>query len=189
MAAKAPTKSTGKPLATTAGGRLQPKGLEPKWEKKDYKPPRKVSDEELQRAKKIFFDLDRDGSGSIDSNELAFMLRALGQNPTEDELKELINKFDDGDKDGQMQLREFLMLYTYGLDSSNSAREEDVADAYRAVEGAPDDPKSMVNKIKFSEFMVNNYDLEVDMDAIFGVNGPDLNYEDFKRLLAPKTDS
>jgi len=27
------------------------------------------------------------------------------------------------------------------------------------------------------------------MDAIFGVNGPDLNYEDFKRLLAPKTDS
>ena len=43
----------------------------------------------------------------------------LGQNPSEEELKELIDSVDDGDKDGQIQLREFLLLYTNGLDTKN----------------------------------------------------------------------
>ena len=37
------------------------------------------------------------GSGAIDQDELAFMLRSLGQNPTEDELQKLIHDFDDGE--------------------------------------------------------------------------------------------
>ena len=56
----------------------------------------------------MFFDMDRDGSGSIDAEELGMMLRSLGQNPTEKELDELIDSVDEGDKDGQIQLREFL---------------------------------------------------------------------------------
>ena len=38
------------------------------------------------------------------------MFTALGQSPTEDELNALIASVDDGDKDGQIQLREFLVL-------------------------------------------------------------------------------
>ena len=38
------------------------------------------------------------GSGAIDQDELAFMLRSLGQNPTEDELQKLIHEFDDGER-------------------------------------------------------------------------------------------
>ena len=45
------------------------------------------------------------------------MLRSLGQNPTDEELQELINSVDgvDGEKDGKIQLREFLMLYASAL--------------------------------------------------------------------------
>ena len=56
----------------------------------EYKPQRKISDEELAAAKKMFFALDGDSSGSIDAEELGVMLRSLGQNPTEQELAELI---------------------------------------------------------------------------------------------------
>ena len=42
--------------------------------------------------------------------------------PSEEELIELINSVDDGDKDGQIQLREFLKLYTQGLDSKLSGQ-------------------------------------------------------------------
>ena len=89
---------------------------DPKWTvDADWKPPRKISDKELEAARKMFFELDRDGSGSIDAEELGMMLRSLGQNPSDEELKELIDSVDDGDKDGQIQLREFLLLYTQGL--------------------------------------------------------------------------
>ena len=36
-----------------------------------------------------------------------FLLKEMGQSPTEDEVKALINSVDDGD--GQLQLREFLV--------------------------------------------------------------------------------
>ena len=63
---------------------------EPKWTvDANFKPPRKISDRELEAARKMFFELDRDGSGSIDAEELGMMLRSLGQNPSEEELKEL----------------------------------------------------------------------------------------------------
>jgi Ca2+-binding EF-hand superfamily protein len=107
----------------------------PKWTVTDYKPPRKISDKELEMARKMFLEMDRDGSGSIDAEELGMMLRSLGQNPTEEELIELIDSVDDGDKDGQIQLREFLKLYTEGLDAKGSGRAgaEDVANVFSAL--------------------------------------------------------
>lgn len=107
----------------------------PKWTVSDYKPPRKISDKELEAARKMFFELDRDGSGSIDAEELGMMLRSLGQNPTEEELVELINSVDDGDKDGQIQLREFLKLYTEGLDTkaNGMAGKDDLANVFRSL--------------------------------------------------------
>ena len=51
----------------------------PKWNVTEYKPPRKISDKELTEARKMFFEMDRDGSGSIDAEELGMMLRSLGQ--------------------------------------------------------------------------------------------------------------
>ena len=107
----------------------------PKWNVTEYKPPRKISDRELEAARKMFFELDRDGSGSIDAEELGMMLRSLGQNPTEEELIELINSVDEGEKDGQIQLREFLKLYTQGLDAKKmgKAGKEDVTNVYSAL--------------------------------------------------------
>ena len=79
---------------------------EPKWQvDADFKPPRKISDKELEAARKMFFELDRDGSGSIDAEELGLMLRSLGQNPSDEELHALIDSVDTGDKDGQVSER------------------------------------------------------------------------------------
>ena len=45
---------------------------EPKWQTNVvFKPPKKLSDEVLAAAKKMFFTLDRDNSGSIDADEYA----------------------------------------------------------------------------------------------------------------------
>ena len=98
------TSSTGKSQSTGGKGGLKSSKLSPsasrpmgryaeaKWHTVDYKPQRKITDEELTAAKKMFFQLDTDSSGSIEAEELGVMLRSMGQNPTEEQLKELIVK-------------------------------------------------------------------------------------------------
>jgi len=152
-----------------AGKRLG--GMAPKWHVTDYKPPRKISDKELEMARKMFFELDRDGSGSIDAEELGMMLRSLGQNPTEDELAALIDSVDggdDNDKDGQIQLREFLKLYTEGLDTKSKGRagKEDVANVFSALGGDTNNKDDRVSKDALTGMLMEFYNLEVDPDTI-----------------------
>ena len=49
-----------------------------------------ISDEELARAKTIFFQNDKDENGSIDRSELQWMLKELGQNPTDEMLDQMM---------------------------------------------------------------------------------------------------
>lgn len=46
---------------------------------------------ELREAFNVF---DKDGDGTITTKELGTVMRSLGQNPTDDELQEMINEVD-----------------------------------------------------------------------------------------------
>ena len=109
--------------------------------------------------------LDRDGSGSISAEELGAMMRGLGQNPSEEELQELIDSVDEGEKDGQIQLREFLKLYTTSLDAKKDGRagKEDVENVFSALGG---DPKTedKLDMSAVSEYLMEHYDLDIDPD-------------------------
>ncbi len=62
--------------------------------------------EEQKRELKTSFDIfDKDGTGNIDIKDLKVILRALGFEPQEDEIKQLLSKInrsdeDDGNKKG-----------------------------------------------------------------------------------------
>jgi len=181
------TASTGKggssakgPLKTSKISTSQPRASianrfsEAKWHVADYKPQRKITDEELNAARQIFFSLDTDASGSIDEQELGVMLRQLGQNPTDEEMKELIDSVDDGDKYGKIQLREFLKLYTSGLDNKHKGSREDVDDVFRAVNeavtgdthGQPGPRLESISKEGLSQLLVNDFELQIEPTAI-----------------------
>ena len=51
----------------------------------------------ISELREAFILFDKDGGGSISSSELGTVMRSLGQNPTDDELREMI---DDVDEDG-----------------------------------------------------------------------------------------
>jgi len=72
-------------------------------------PPIYLTQEEIENYKEAFVDYDVDGSGNINLIELGSVMKALGENPTQDELQDMINTFDD-DGTGLIEFTEFLCL-------------------------------------------------------------------------------
>ena len=56
--------------------------------------------------KEAFVLFDKDGGGTISSSELGTVMRSLGQNPTDEELREMI---DEVDEDGTRAWNPFLL--------------------------------------------------------------------------------
>merc|ERR1711860_155058 len=66
---------------------------------------------ELQHAefKEAFDEFDKDGSGTISNKELLQVMRSIGQNPTEDEILEMVMETD-LNGDGTIDFQEFVEM-------------------------------------------------------------------------------
>ena len=51
-----------------------------------------MNEEQIAELKQAFNEFDVDGGGTINTKELGFAMRAMGMNPTETELLDLINE-------------------------------------------------------------------------------------------------
>ena len=72
---------------------------------------RDLSAEQVAKAKRIFAQVDLDGSGSIDGEEMRKFLVAMGYKESDKVAKKLIADADEGTKDSKLQLQEFCRLY------------------------------------------------------------------------------
>ena len=72
--------------------------------------------EEVSKAKRLFAQIDTDGSGTIDADELRKFLSSLGHKLEggSKAVVDLIKQADEGAKDCKLQLQEFARLY-HGL--------------------------------------------------------------------------
>merc|ERR1711953_381022 len=80
---------------------------------------------ELREA---FDEFDKDGSGSISTKELLGVMRSMGQNPTEDEVLELVMEVD-LNGDGTIDFPEFLQMMK--KKSSEQDQLDDLKEAFR----------------------------------------------------------
>lgn len=163
--------------------------VDPKWTTNvAWKPPRKISDEVLQKAKAMFFALDKDSSGSIDADELGVMLRSLGQNPSEEELQALIDSVDGdgGEKDGKIQLREFLKLYADAMgdpDAGNKVGKEDIVNVFCSMGGDSKVPDAKVQTDTITSSLLEQFNLQVDLKDVFGVKDNEISKELMAEIL------
>ena len=51
-----------------------------------------LGEEQLAELKQAFDEFDVDGGGTINTKELGFAMRAMGMNPTEGEILDLLNE-------------------------------------------------------------------------------------------------
>ena len=68
-----------------------------------------LTDEQIIEFREAFQAFDKDGNGSITVRELGTVMRSLGQNLSEAEIKEMIDIVDE-DKNGTIDFQEFLHL-------------------------------------------------------------------------------
>jgi len=74
---------------------------------------------EADELKDAFSLFDKDGSGTICMTELGSVMRAVGQNPTQQELEDIMNKAD-LDKSGSLTYDEYLnIINSYSLGKSD----------------------------------------------------------------------
>ena len=74
---------------------------------------------------------DKDGDGSITAKELGTVMRSLGQNPSEDEIRQIIEEIDE-DKSGTIDFKEFLALMARKMEDSDV--EDDLLEAFRVFD-------------------------------------------------------
>lgn len=85
-----------------------------------------LTNEQIAEFKEAFSLLDKDKDGAISSKELGTVMRSLGQNPTEEELKDMIKEVD-ANNDGTIDFPEFLLMMAGKMDEAGEDEKIKVA--------------------------------------------------------------
>lgn len=145
-----------------------------------------LSVEEIEQCRQAFNTFDKDGSGTIDANELKATLEALGQNPTAEEIFLMISEVDE-DNSGEIEFAEFLRCIQNQKEklAAKADDTENVA-AFVALGGQ----KDMTGSISTEKLtaIVKDFGLTIDIEKLISEIGKDrsgqVDYEEFKALLA-----
>ncbi|CAG9865191.1 unnamed protein product [Phyllotreta striolata] len=87
-----------------------------------------ISEELVVEFKEAFALFDEDGDGLIDTSELGTIMRALGQNPTESELEDMIKEINTG----KINFPIFLKIMAVKLKSTDNS--EELREAFRVFD-------------------------------------------------------
>ena len=90
-----------------------------------------LTEEQIAEFKEAFQIFDKDGDGLITTKELGTVMRSLGQNLSEDELKAMIEEVDT-DKSGTIDFQEFLGLMAWKM--KESGIEEELIEAFKVFD-------------------------------------------------------
>ena len=143
--------------------------------------------EETINQFRFFFNLfDKDSSGTITTKELGTVMRNLGQNPSEEELKQLIREVD-LNGDGTIDFKEFLCLMVKKMDDSDI--DQELQDAFKFFDG---DKDGYITSLELRNAMNNLGDEYTPEEAEEMIKEGDLNndgkidYDEFMKIVLSK---
>lgn len=146
-----------------------------------------LSQDEIDACRDSFVHFDRDGSGTIDKYELAKVLEAMGQNPTEEELFQMISEVDI-DHSGEIDFVEFLQVIAKQKKRAAEYDDEsDFVDAFVACGGKPD-KSGHVERSVLVQLIKKDFGLPIDIDKMLDALDTDgsgeIEFDEFKVLLS-----
>ncbi|BFZ19131.1 hypothetical protein BsWGS_22170 [Bradybaena similaris] len=135
----------------------------------------KYSDTQIRELREAFRLFDKDGDGSISTEELGTVMRNLGQFPSVDELNQMLQEIDI-DGDGTFSFEEFVqvMANVGGLsETSQESEEEELRQAFRVFDKSgcgyitPSDLRAVLQCMgqELTEEEIDEMIAEVDIDG------------------------
>ncbi|XWS53898.1 hypothetical protein CRYUN_Cryun10bG0039700 [Craigia yunnanensis] len=142
-----------------------------------------LSEEQIVEFKEAFCLFDKDGDGCITVEELATVIRSLGQNPTEKELQDMINEVD-ADGNGTIEFSEFLNLMAKKMKETDA--EEELKEAFKVFDK---DQNGYISATELRHVMINLGEKLSDEEVEQMIKEADLdgdgqvNYEEFVKMM------
>jgi len=142
-----------------------------------------LTEEEIAEFTEAFALYDKDGDGLITSKELGVVMRSLGQNPTEDELLQMLNEIDE-DGNGTIDFPEFLTMMAKKMKDVD--HEETIREAFRIFDR---DGNGFISSEEFHHVMVNMGEKMTDEEVDEMIREADMDgdgqidYEEFVRMM------
>jgi calmodulin len=125
-------------------------------------------------------------TGSITTQELGTVMRSLGQNPTEAELKDMIHEVD-ADGDGTIDFAEFLDLMARKMKDADS--DEELKEAFKVFDK---DQNGFISAAELRHVMINLGEKLTDEEVNEMIREADVdgdgqvNYEEFVKMMMAK---
>ena len=144
-----------------------------------------LSNEEIEQCRVAFNKFDKDGSGSIADWELKQMLQSMGQDPSDDEIFEMIAQVDD-DGSNEIDFGEFCkVIQIQKAASAGQSDETDTVDAFIAL-GGNADKSGQVSADKLRG-IIKEFGLTIDIDRLIREVDTDhsglIDYQEFAVMM------
>ncbi|KAL9447687.1 hypothetical protein AB3S75_015209 [Citrus x aurantiifolia] len=142
-----------------------------------------LPEDQIAEFQEAFCMLDRDGDGCITIEELAVAIKSLDQNPTEEELRNMISEVD-VNGNGTIEFGEFLNLMARKM-KENEAQEE-LKEAFKVFDK---DQDGYISPNELRHVMMNIGEKVTDEELEQMVREADLdcdgqiNYDEFARMM------
>ena len=143
-----------------------------------------LSEQQRAEFKEAFSLFDKDGDGTINPTELGVVMRSLGQNPSEEELQEMIEEAD-SNGNGTIEYQEFLYLMVQLMNKVDP--DEDIKYAFSVFDKNAD---GSIDAAELKEFMVGVGETTLTDGEVKEMikkadtdNDGKLNYQEFAKMM------
>jgi len=147
-----------------------------------------LSNEEIDACREAFARFDKDNSGAVDMWELRATLQSMGQDPTDEELFDMIAEVD-SDGSGEIDFSEFLkVIQSQKSKLANQDDESDTVDAFIALGGHADKTGEIsTDKLRA---IVKDFGLTIDIERLIRETDLDhsgfVDYGEFRYMMQDK---
>ena len=147
---------------------------------------RTLTNDEIESCRTAFAEFDKDNSGAIDRYELKATLESMGQNPTDEELFDMIAAVDD-DNSGEIDFSEFLqVMLAQKTTQEGEDEEQDTLDAFIALGGSRDKTGEISTEKLRS--VIKDFGLMIDIERLIKeVDTDESGFVDFREFRAMMT--